>query len=142
MTHRPEALLERQVLRVLGADRDLALFRNECGEGHHVRASHRILSMLRSLGLYAEAREAEEIFSTSRVHFGLHNGSADLIGVLGGEAGGGRFVSFELKSDRGELSEDQVRWLARMRELGALAEVVRSPGQAALLIERARRGQI
>jgi hypothetical protein len=78
------------------------------------------------------------ILDRSRVHYGLHNGSADIIGILGPA---GRLVSFELKSDRGQLRPEQEVWLARMRELGALSEVIRSPGDAMLALEEARRGR-
>lgn len=133
--NRPEAILERQVLATLGTDRNLAIFRNECGEGFYANVWPQLRALLAG---HPAAEQAMAILDRNRVHYGLHNGSADLCGLIGPA---GRFVSFELKSEAGALRPDQILWQARMRELGALAEVVRSPGQASLYIDEARRGQ-
>lgn len=135
---RPEAILERQVLAAVGHDADLALFKNECGQGYQARAVNEVLGLLAESGRADLYRAAQDILNRGRVHFGLHNGSADLVGVL---ASTGRFVSFELKSDTGTLRPEQVAWRARMQALGALAEVVRSPGEAAVFLDDARRGK-
>lgn len=68
-------------------------------------------------------------------HFGLPNGSADLIGILGG-----RFVALETKTDIGKLSDDQKLWLALVRKRGGFACVVRSVSDAVSAIQRAREG--
>lgn len=133
MNRRPEALLERQVLAALGRDPLVTLFKNECGEGFYGAVRPQLSKLLAGMTSH---RDALAILDRNRVHFGLHNGSADLIAVVGPR---GRLVGIELKSDRGVLSADQERWLARMRELGAVAGVARTPGDAALLIEEAKR---
>jgi hypothetical protein len=48
-------------------------------------------------------------------------GSSDILGVLPG----GRFLAVECKAKGGKLSPEQERFLAEVRELGALALVVR-----------------
>ena len=135
---RPEALLERQVLAELGRDPRLVVFKNECGEGYTSNVRALIREALAGYSASpAVVQHISRILDTHRIHYGLHNGSADLCGVLEG----GRFLSLELKSERGQLRPEQAVWQARMRELGAVAEVVRSPGDAVRFVEDARRGQ-
>lgn len=145
MTHRPEALLERQVLKALGRDPALALFKNECGEGFYGTARHQILALPRTHGT-VQLVDVLGALDRNRVHFGLHVGSADLVAVARVEITPqmvgrsiGRFVSIELKSATGRVGEAQQAWIDRMRELGATAGVARSPGDAAVLVEEAKR---
>ena len=68
------------------------------------------------------------------LHAGLMPGSSDLIGLTAG----GRFLSVEVKSDRGRLSDEQRTWLAMVRQFGGLAGVARSADD----IEAILRGEI
>ena len=61
------------------------------------------------------------------VRTGLAVGSADLIGI---RADDGRFLSIEVKSARGRLSDDQRRWLEMIRAFGGVAAEVRSIEEA------------
>jgi hypothetical protein len=59
------------------------------------------------------------------VHFGLCRGSSDLIGLLNG-----RFIAAEIKTPRGELTEDQRLFLNLVKRLGGLTFIWRSVNQA------------
>jgi hypothetical protein len=50
------------------------------------------------------------------------NGCADYLGVL---RSSGRFVAMEIKSTNGRVSDDQTRFLARVRRSGGIAFVAR-----------------
>ena len=106
----PEGRLLRRIQDALRAEPDLLLERNTVGVGEH------------------EGR---------RVTYGLALGSRGLIGILGPT---GRFVALEVKSSSGQPTEHQVRWLARVREHGGFACVVRSVEEARPAIARAREG--
>jgi hypothetical protein len=143
---RPEAALERQTLFTLGSDPDLAIFKNEVGEGFYGVVRGQIDALLSGAGLPEVRKQVLAILDRNRVHFGLRVGSADLIGceavriepaMVGLTFG--RFVSIELKGPDGRMRPEQELWLARMTELGAAAGVARSPGDAALIVERGRR---
>ena len=151
MSRRPEALLERRVLQALGGDRGLALFKNEVGEGYYGNVRAQIADLKRYGNGDAAGINRNQVLSVldySRVHYGLRVGSADLVGIVAVEVTPemvgtriGRFVSVELKSNDGRLRPEQVTWRDRMIELGAAAGVARSPGDAALIVEEARRGR-
>lgn len=143
---RPEAILERHTLFALGSDPRLAIFKNECGEGFYANVREQIRNCLDGEVRRELVAEVLAILDRNRVHYGLHVGSADLIGVVAVEVTPemvgstiGRFVSIELKSASGALRTEQEVWRDRMRELGAVAEVARTPGDAALAVEKARR---
>lgn len=72
------------------------------------------------------------------VQFGLHPGSADLIGwrtvtitpdMVGKQIA--VFVSVEVKTQDGRVRPDQQNWLEQVQKAGGLAVVARSPEQAA-----------
>lgn len=56
------------------------------------------------------------------LHAGLSVGSSDLIGLTSM----GRFLSIEVKSPRGRLTEEQQAWIAMVRQFGGLAGEARS----------------
>jgi len=56
------------------------------------------------------------------LHAGLMPGSSDLIGLTSA----GRFLSIEVKSDRGRLTDEQRAWIAMVRQFGGLAGEARS----------------
>lgn len=71
------------------------------------------------------------------VTFGLHPGSADLIGwksvIITPEMVGQRvavFVSIECKTETGKVKPDQINWLQQVNEAGGIAVVVRGDGSA------------
>ncbi len=136
MKSRPEALLERHVLAALTErfGSSLAIFKNEVGEGFYAASGPQILRAVAGCGPDV-VRTVKEILGKTRVHYGLHVGSADLVGF----ATGGRAVSLELKSTDGRLRPEQEVWLSRMRELGVIAGVARSPEEAIALISEGLR---
>jgi hypothetical protein len=71
------------------------------------------------------------------VQFGLHPGSADLIGwrtiTITPEMVGQRvavFASVEVKTDSGRVKPEQQNWLEQVTHAGGLAVVARSPEEA------------
>jgi len=71
--------------------------------------------------------------TTRGVRYGLGVGSADLIGLVAG-----KFVALECKTMKGRLSDDQRLWMAAVRRLGGVAEVVRSVEEALAVVQRVR----
>ena len=72
------------------------------------------------------------------VRFGLHPGSADLIGwrtvtitpdMVGKQVA--VFASVEVKTDSGRVKPEQQNWLEQVTKAGGLAVVARSPEEAA-----------
>lgn len=75
------------------------------------------------------------------VRFGLCEGSSDLIGLRRVEVTEellgqmvGQFVALEVKTARGRVTEQQERFLAMVRQMGGVAEVVRSVEEAKRLL--------
>jgi len=71
---------------------------------------------------------------SGKLRFGLAVGSADLVGLRRRD---GRFVALEVKAATGRVSPAQEAWLARVRECGGIAGVVRSGAEAVRLVEAA-----
>lgn len=63
---------------------------------------------------------------------GLPKGFSDLCGVRKSD---GRAVYIEVKTASGRVSKDQKKFLAKMREYGAIAGVARSEEEAVKLIQ-------
>jgi hypothetical protein len=105
----PEGRLLRKILKALRQEPDVLVWRNTTGVTEH---------------------------DGRRVTYGLALGSSDLIGLLGPQ---GRFVALEVKTPEGRVSEHQARFLARVREHGGIAAVVRSVDDARATIGRARK---
>jgi hypothetical protein len=133
---RAEAHFERELLPALSSP-DLVIFTNEVGEGYYAR----IRPLLdKELGPWPEAqRKVRDVLARNRVTYGLRVGSSDLVAVL---APLGRAVFLELKSPTGRLAPEQVTFLQRMRELGAVAEAVRTVPDALDVLRRARAGDL
>jgi hypothetical protein len=75
------------------------------------------------------------------VRFGLHKGSADLIGwrtvTITPDMVGQRiavFTSIEVKHGRGWLTDEQRTWLAHVHDAGGWAGVARDPMEAAAIL--------
>lgn len=90
-------------------------------------------------------------YKNSKVPYGLCPGSSDLILIVQcfpvlEERGRfdvkplGRFAAFEIKTQRGRVREEQVRFIQLVRKLGGFADVVRSVEQALEAIAIIRRG--
>jgi hypothetical protein len=58
----------------------------------------------------------------SPLHFGLAVGSADLIGLTSK----GRFLSIEVKTVKGRVTDEQLAWQAMIISLGGIAIIARS----------------
>ena len=97
-----EAILSRAI-QIAAADAGHRLFRNTIG--------------------YDEAR---------RVHYGLANGSADLIGWTRD----GRFASIEVKVDRNKPTKEQARWCEAINAAGGIGAVVWSVDEALAALAR------
>lgn len=133
VTARPEARLEREILRALGSEPDVLLLKNEVGQGYHGALRP---ALERALGPYVSAdamRLLVETLARHRVAFGAGVGSPDLLAVAGGV-----FAGLELKSATGRTSPEQDTWHAAARARGCIVQVVRSVEEARDVIQRAR----
>ena len=110
-----ETKLQQEIRLALGTIPSLRLFRNQVGQLPDPRT-----------GRY--------------VQFGLAKGSSDLVGfktikitpeMIGQEVA--QFVSIEIKTERGKLTEVQQNWLQKVHDSGGIVGVARSI-QAALKI--------
>ena len=112
-----ETVLQQNIRLALGQHSDLRLFRNETGKLPDPR--------------------------TGRwVQFGLAKGSSDLIGfktvkitpeMIGQEVA--QFVSIEIKTERGKLTEVQENWLQKVKSSGGIVGVARSIQDALKIVE-------
>ena len=76
-------------------------------------------------------------FGSSIVRYGLCVGSSDLIGILGPA---GRMIALEVKVPGGAPTDEQTRFLERVRSHGGFASVVHSVTEVRATIARARAG--
>lgn len=85
------------------------LWRNNSGQGW--------------VGNFVSLRNGRVILDNARpLHAGLMPGSSDLIGLTSS----GRFLSVEVKSPRGRLTDEQRAWLDMVRKFGGMAGEARS----------------
>lgn len=90
------------------------------------------------LGLLAKAQyhlATAALKSAPRIKSGLAVGSADLIGIV---LPFGRFLSIEVKSDSGRMTQAQTDWIKIVRSFGGVAGVARNVEEALALVEEAR----
>ena len=111
-----ETILQREIMLAL-SEAGCTVFRNNTGKAWHGRVILRDGNQVTLADAYM-------------MPYGLAVGSADIVGI----APGGRFLSIEVKTSGGSLSDAQVTWLDAMRDAGAVAGVVRSPDDALRLI--------
>ena len=71
------------------------------------------------------------------VRYGLGQGGADLVGVLGPN---GRFIALEVKTYNWRVSHAQACWLESVRKRGGIAAVVRSVEEACKVVSDALAG--
>lgn len=107
--------IQAEIRKALGREHDLTLWRNNVG----------VAEMWSSAG------------KSQRVQYGLCVGSSDLIGLL---APAGRFVALEVKKPGEKPTEEQVKFMAHVRQMGGFAAVVRSASEATAAVQRAREG--
>lgn len=93
---------------------------------HATRLGHRLWrnnSAQGWVGEFVSLRNGRLILNNARpLHAGLMPGSSDLIGLTSS----GQFLSVEVKSRRGRLTDEQRAWLAMVRQFGGLAGEARS----------------
>jgi len=114
-----EAKIQALILSKIGSRSDVRLFRNSVGNGF----SGVLLKYENGVATIANAR---------RQNFGLCPGSADLIGlqkiIITPDMVGqsiAKFVSIEVKSERGKLLEAQANWKRMVENMGGYAVVAR-----------------
>lgn len=69
------------------------------------------------------------------LHTGLGLGTADIIGVVPPH---GRFIAVEVKRPGGNVSENQKRWLAVVRQFGGVSGIATNVDEALALVAEAR----
>lgn len=134
---REEALLERQVLAEIGPVPDVAIYKNECGAGFTGSVERDLLATLGPGLTPRQQATLRAVLNRHRIHWGLGDGSPDLVGAVAG-----RFLGLELKSLRGALEETQRRWHAAARARGVAVFKVRSVEELRAALVRARRGDL
>jgi len=116
-----EKKLQNEILKIIGSNPAFRLFRNHVGNGY--------------TGYMASKFENGNITlaNARRCTFGLCPGSADLIGLQSIEITPdmvgqkiARFVSIEVKSEKGELKKEQEAWQKMVAKLGGVAITAKS----------------
>jgi hypothetical protein len=130
---RSEAILERNILREFGRDTDLILLPNEVGVGFRGALLPALEAALTPFGRQV-VEAAEHALNRNRTKYGLGVGSPDLVGTCAR-----RPFGLELKSEDGELSEEQLRFHAAARRRGIPVGVARSVDEAKAFFDRVRR---
>lgn len=97
-----EAQIQRAILAALGARPDVRIFRNEVGRAFDPKTN-------------------------SHVTFGLCVGSSDLIGIV---APTGRLLALEVKSATGQPTQQQLRFVEMVNQMGGVGRIVRSVDDA------------
>ena len=112
-----ETKIQQEIRLALGQRSDLRLFRNETGKLPNPRTG-------------------------KWVRFGLAKGSSDLIGfktvkitpeMIGQDIA--QFVSIEIKTERGKLTEVQQNWLQKVHDSGGIVGVARSIQDALKIVK-------
>ena len=112
-----ETVLQQNIRLALGQHSDLRLFRNETGKLPDPRTG-------------------------KWVRFGLAKGSSDLIGfktikvtpeMIGKDLA--VFCSVEVKTNTGQLSENQHNWLQAVKKAGGITGVARNVGDALKILK-------
>jgi hypothetical protein len=76
------------------------------------------------------------------VRYGLCVGSSDLVGIVTMANGCGRFVAFEVKTERGRVSAEQALFLGVVNRRGGYGVVVRSIEDAQRAVDAASAGAV
>jgi hypothetical protein len=124
LTAKPEAEIERLVLRAVGLTPDLWIAKNEVGQFYKPSILKALSAALKPFGAKAVAA-AMNVISRSKITVGLGTGSPDLVGSLRGH-----FFGWELKTEIGRTSPEQDDWHAAARAKGMRVDVIRSADEA------------
>lgn len=95
-----------------------------------------ILDYLKARGIMAWRQKSEGTFDAKRGVYRRGTGTPGLPDI-GGILPGGRCLLIEVKSDKGRVRPEQVAFLARAREAGAVAFVARSAGDVEYKLKEA-----
>ena len=83
------------------------------------------------VGLVAHKEAASVTLVKARmIQAGLCKGGADIIGI----APDGRFIGIEVKASRGRATQEQLNFIAQVRNAGGIAGIARSPAEALSLL--------
>jgi hypothetical protein len=127
-----ESQIQAEIRKAVGALPDVRLWRQNTGQFPVVD----VRALLALLGR-GEVKKAIALVKSARpVVAGMAVGSADLIGIVGPH---GRFLSIEVKTAKGRVSEAQEDWARIVRSRGGVAGIARSVEDALELVEKARR---
>jgi hypothetical protein len=134
---REEASLELEVLAAVGRVPDVALYKNETGQGFTGALERELLARLGPGLTPRQQATLLAVLNRHRIRWGLGEGSPDLVGGVGG-----RFAGIELKSATGTLEESQRRWHGAARGRGLAVMRCRSVAEVKAAIERVRKGDL
>ena len=132
MRRRDEAKLERDIRNHFGGPDypDVLLCPNEVGKGYTGDLARALEAALPP----ATWEVVRVVMQRHRVSYGLGVGSPDLALWVSG-----RSALVELKTETGELSEDQERWHGAAEKRGVRIDVVRSLSEMADVVTELRR---
>ena len=126
-----EHLTQQQILLAHGSG-SVRLWRNNIGVGWAGQATKVTPGNLRSIA--AALRPGDVVIRQGRpLHAGLCVGSSDLIGYRQVD-GLAQFVALEVKSATGRATKEQSQFLEHITAAGGCAGVVRSVGDADLVL--------
>lgn len=134
----PEALVERDVLLAVGRDPAVLIAKNEVGVGYAGAVRFALRTTLEPWGKLAQ-QAVEATLTRHRLTWGLGVGSPDLVGAVLAEPWPVPLL-WELKSDQGRLSPEQLRWHAAARRRGLTVSTIRSVDEALAALEAAKLG--
>lgn len=131
MTEREQSIQQR--IRIAHSRGPVRLWRNNVGcawTGKTIRITPKNYAIIAR-----QLSPGDIVIKMPRIiNFGLCSGSADLVGVKRLRSGLGRFVALEIKRPGVRVDKHQAQWLAFMRNMGAIAEVVHSEEEADALL--------
>jgi hypothetical protein len=111
MQQHSESLIMREIRMRLGKIPEVVMFRNNVGTAEFVSPQGDVM----------------------HVAYGLCPGSSDLIGMLKG----GRFVALEVKRPGEQPTKSQQQFIALIRRMGGVADVVTSADEAERVVRAA-----
>jgi hypothetical protein len=127
-TQMSEKIIQTQILKALGARRDVRLFRQNVGNGFMGR-------------VVGQGDGIVTLENTRRVQFGLCPGSPDLVGwqavTITPDMVGKKFAVFtgiEVKAPRGRVRNEQENFIRVLRSFGGTAGIARSVADAEALL--------
>ncbi len=133
-----EKELQTRIFKDIGSRNDVRIFRNNVGTAYMGEATN----IQRPVTVMLQPGDVV-IRNARRVKFGLHSGSGDLIGwrsllitpaMIGKRIA--QFLSVEIKTQRGRVSEEQMTWAKVVNKSGGCAGVVRSEVDARQFVDR------